>query len=227
VKEADARRVTPAMMATLFAAGASAGGRPRTGERDPDSEDAEEESRRLAGLEACGFRERRYRAGLAWLTWHEERYEETGNPLHAWFAYALSRELSRPVPTWVLNYLDSVAVELWKVAESVRLGGPLPRSERPVRVLRMLGLNPTISGDGRKRSGRRPDAFDRLHDARDHHVAACFAEQKRRGLTYDAARARVASDCGVSEREVERAWQKYGHDPDNPMLPIRRQKYRE
>ncbi len=39
-------------------------------------------------------------------------YQETGNPLFAWDAYALCRKRNKPVPAWVLCYLDDIAKRL-------------------------------------------------------------------------------------------------------------------
>jgi len=39
-------------------------------------------------------------------------YEKTQNPYFAWSAYKFFRNTNRPVPKWVLNYLDKSASEL-------------------------------------------------------------------------------------------------------------------
>jgi hypothetical protein len=42
----------------------------------------------------------------------EKNYEDTRNPLFAWFAYSSARYHGRLVPEWVLKYFDEAAKEL-------------------------------------------------------------------------------------------------------------------
>ena len=42
-------------------------------------------------------------------------YEATGDPLYAWFVYFLARRAKQPVPEWVMNYFDGVAIGLLNI----------------------------------------------------------------------------------------------------------------
>jgi hypothetical protein len=46
----------------------------------------------------------------------EKNYEDTRNPLFAWFAYSSARYHGRLVPEWVLKYFDEAAKEFIKLA---------------------------------------------------------------------------------------------------------------
>ena len=61
----------------------------------------------------------------------EEGFRKEKIPLYAWEAYLIARNNKRPIPDWVLNYLDSSAR---------RLFGRMPRKGAANHVATALGL---------------------------------------------------------------------------------------
>jgi len=70
-----------------------------------------------------------------YLPWAQEQienaeidYQKTGNALHAWYAYSLCRRFGLPVPAWVQNYLDRVAMNFLRLLQPA---DELPPEQRP------------------------------------------------------------------------------------------------
>jgi hypothetical protein len=51
--------------------------------------------------------------GTAYLERFEEAFREEDNPLFAWAAFCIARERRRPIPEWVLQYLEGAAKRLF------------------------------------------------------------------------------------------------------------------
>lgn len=126
-------------------------------------------------------------------------FKATGNPMHAWAAYATARVNNVPAPEWVLKYFDSIARELLRLSHQA--------SERGAK-----DLAPEIA----KGMGLKGAALKGYH--RDEMIFALNVRTrvKRDGTgAVDAAVLEVAEAANVSSSTVWRAWVKYkDHLPD-------------
>jgi len=86
----------------------------------------------------------RRKSAKQWLPHARVRYEETKNPVFVWEAYLAARSARLPLPTFVLEYFDRVAL---RFASMSRQATPEPyrgpeRRSGPTRVRRTTNLGP-------------------------------------------------------------------------------------
>lgn len=124
-------------------------------------------------------------------------FEETGNPLMAWEEYRLSRSYDRPIPEWVLRYLDAAADKL----HAIRCK-ELPKNLDATHA-EALGM---------KRGGRKGGGSIYAADARfnrDCAVAESVLALVRTGTKESEAWLEVAKQYGMSEASARRAAKRY------------------
>ena len=51
-----------------------------------------------------------------------KRYEKDRNPLYVWQAYMETRHAGLDLADWILEYLDSVSLEIWSLMQHVGHG---------------------------------------------------------------------------------------------------------
>jgi hypothetical protein len=122
----------------------------------------------------------------------EERFHEEGNPVYAWEAYTICREEGIPVDSFVLGYLDRVAMQMMALLEEAK--GTKKTSDRRTRdkVYDALGM---------KKRGPW-NVFQRYHTAEINKEGLSRVLQGLREDNLDLVVKRIAKEMEVSRSQV-------------------------
>jgi hypothetical protein len=125
------------------------------------------------------------------------KYADTRNPLYAWRAFQEARGFDLPVPSWVLEYLDGAARNLYNLTSTKR---------RPSKAASAIAEAIGMKRKGKTGAGT---VFSR-HDETQDLMIACEVHWRLdwgHKLTY--AYEYVADKHRISSATVSRAWNKY------------------
>lgn len=125
-------------------------------------------------------------------------YDRTGNPLHVWFAYAECRSAKLQIPEWILNYLDQVTENLWKLSRGPRPGeeNPTPEKAAPA-IAKALGMRGNVFNNFQGQ--------DVSHQSMAHELICRILD----GCKETIAAEEIARDWGVSRSTILAAYKKY------------------
>jgi hypothetical protein len=139
------------------------------------------------------------RIAAHWVDVGAREYARTKNPVHVWRAYAECRTAGLALPTWVVEYLDTIALTFARWSSA---GQPVPR-DLPVAIAKTLGM---LRGRGEA------SVFGDFKDTMSLGLAAVVDQDMRnpRGpqKLYHSWE-HVATTFGISVSKVRRAWHRH------------------
>ena len=155
------------------------------------------EYKRIKNLEKSVFRMNKF-PGILKLRKLTHLFKSFGNPIYVWEAYATCREYKIDLPNWILEYFDNCTEKLMKISTSQRASD---------KVYQALEFN------DKKRSpfSRREDVEIALD------IAICVQDQKEQGKTLEEIYLELAKVFSISERTVEKYYQKYNKTINAPL----------
>ena len=144
----------------------------------------------------------------------EQLYRETGNPIHAWEGWRLSRKNELPIPEWVADYFDKCSASIDDIARKIgppptlsKLAGRPPRtSQKRMDITVALAKGFGFS----KGHGHRSSFNDWLAANERVLVARLVAARMAAGESLSAAAVEIAGDLGISASTAERAFRSLG-----------------
>ena len=146
----------------------------------------------------------------------EQLYRETGNPIHAWEGWSLSRKNGIPTPEWVAEYLDHCSTAIHGIASKTGLsptvykifGKTPPASGKKVDIPAALA-----KGFGFSKGRGYNISFTEWSTTNERVlIARCVIERMAAGDSLSAAAAEVAHKLGISESSAKRAFRNLGDD---------------
>ena len=141
-----------------------------------------------------------------------ERYEKDRNPLYVWQAYLETRRAGLDLADWILEYLDSVSLEIWSLAQQVGHG------QQPSDVWGAVAEALKLKQPGRTGRGT---VFTDMFDKNWIFLGCMVAFYMEQGDQETYAIEDVAKKNGVSRSTAHRAWKRYQQEcPDNPALAL-------